>query len=227
MKNTANITSNIGKAAMSHRKSSRRRRKPKRFFDDSPQKLNLVGNSAGTSKKSRLDKTVLKRVKNSGKENAQPNTLCAKTVSVAKDSPFKELAGRVNVGTGHGASGIFTPSNLMCSPNGDSNLFSPGTLALLQASPTTTAAPVRGIAFSLDDEFQENAGYSSDSEKSDLSGITDPMSTSSSDGNFFQLSDSEEDSRDSFSSKDSLNGSPEADVIDEAAIDLNGLGFKF
>ena len=111
--NTANITSNIGKAAMSHREPSRRKRKPKRFFDDSPQKLNLVGNSAGTSKKSRLDKTVLKRVKNSGKENAQLNTRTAKKVSEANDSPFKTLAGSVCGGQGHAASGILSPSNVV------------------------------------------------------------------------------------------------------------------
>ena len=200
--NTANITSNIG---LSPRYNTRKKPKSRTFFGDSPQE---------PRKKSRLDK-------NSGKENAQLNTRTAKKVSEANDSPFKTLAGSVCGGQGHAASGIFTPSKI---------LFSPGTVSLLQASPTTTAALKSssvGISFSLSREFKENAGYSSDSEKSDLSGVTDPMSTSSSDGDFFQLSDSDEDSRDSFSYNGASKSSPEVGAFDESAIDLNDLGFEF
>ena len=203
MKNTANITSNTG---LSPRYNTRKKPKARTFFGDSPQ---------DPRKKSRLDK-------NSGKENAQLNTRTAKKVSEANDSPFKTLAGSVHGGQGHAASGIFTPS-------GNSDLFSFGSNDLqgLPLSTSSTIRPSVGIAFSLNDEFQENTGCLSDSEKSDSSGTTDPMSNSASDGDFFQLSDSDEDSRDSFWSKDSSNGSPEAGVFDEAAIDLNGLGFEF
>ena len=208
--NTANITSNLG---LSPRYNTRKKPKSRTFFGDSPQE---------PRKKSKVDK-------NSGKENAQLNTRTAKTVSEANDSPFKILAGSVYGGQGHAAIGIFTPSNLMWSPSGNSDLFSFGSNDL-QGLPLSTSSIVRpsvGISFSLNDEFKENTGCLSDSEKSDSSGITDPMSTSASDGDFFQLSDSDY-SRDSFSSQGiSSEGSSEAGDFDEADIDLNELGFEF
>jgi len=218
MNTTAKITSNT---RVTKKYETRTDPQRKRFFDESPKK------SSVSVKRSKLVTTGENQVMGTGKENAQSNT----RASEADNSPFKTLAGRVYGGQGHAASGIFTPSNLMWSPNGDSDLFSPGTLALLQASPTTTAAPVRHsvrIAFSLSCEFKENAGYSSDSEKSDLSGITDPMSTSSSDGNFFQLSDTDEDSRDSFSSNGASKSSADVGDFNEKDITLlYDLGFDF
>lgn len=208
--NTANISSNLGTGAgVASREGTGRKRKAKKIFDNSTESM-LVKKSSGPSKKTRL-------AKGSGKENNQPNT-----VSVAKDSPFKKLAGSVYGGQGHAAIGVFTPS-------GNLDLFSPGTIESLQGSPKpTTSSMVRtvGIAFSTSNKL--NLDEFSDSETSVASGSTDPISTSSSESDLFELSDSgDEGSRDSFSSQGASEVLSETRDFPDYASDLRGLGFDF